>query len=157
VKFIAPIPVPVACIPLIDMPLIPPIAFPGAIDISDMVIDGFIFSEPDALIEVSVETVKSETVPMSHSMVTAGRDAVGIGIMLGADVMLDAASAEEEKAKRPAVVMVEICIVPPSCLSEDGTSGLYNVSRVGCSSDWMRRLEVQLAGLSIQGSSKVLK
>lgn len=75
--------VPVALILLFMMPLIPLIGITEPSDIVIIGCDSDILAVPDG----DVEAATAATGKLAHSIVTAGRDGVAIGTILGAEVM----------------------------------------------------------------------
>jgi hypothetical protein len=81
--------VPANAVPF-GVPLVPPIAIPEGIAItepSDIVIMTSFVAELTILVEVEEAGVALDS--LFHSIVTGARDGVAIGTMLGAEVMLE--------------------------------------------------------------------
>ncbi|KAH7072012.1 hypothetical protein BKA63DRAFT_516783 [Paraphoma chrysanthemicola] len=104
---------PAIIVPVPDIPLMPLIAMPDGIDMtepSDMVMSTSMVAEADMLIVVEVDNARAATGSLAHSIVTAGRDGVAIGTIFGGGVMLVCASVDEATARMTSVEEAEKCI-----------------------------------------------
>jgi hypothetical protein len=108
-----PIAMPAIAVPVADAPLLPLIAIPDAIDITEpsaMVIKTSFVAELDVLVDVWA--ARATTGSLFHSMVIAGREGVAIGFMFGVEVMLDfCARTTGTDAIKARLKSIEYCIL----------------------------------------------
>jgi hypothetical protein len=108
-----PMAMPAIAVPVAGIPLLPLMAIPDAIDITEpsaIVIKASFVAELDILVEVC--TARAATGSLFHSIVIAGREGVAIGFIFGAEVMLDfCARTAGMDAAKAMLKSTEYCIL----------------------------------------------